>query len=36
MVETEPGSGVWRLPEPYDQRLPVLYSLKATKDELGP
>jgi hypothetical protein len=32
MVETEPGSGVWRLPEPYDQRLPVLYSLKAAKD----
>jgi hypothetical protein len=32
MVETEPGSGVWRPPEPYDQRLPVLYSLKAAKD----
>ena len=32
MGEAEPGSGIWRLPEPYDQRLPVLYSLKATKD----
>jgi SAM-dependent methyltransferase len=31
MVETEPGSGVWRLPEPDDARLPLLYSLKATK-----
>jgi hypothetical protein len=31
MVETEPGSGVWRLPAPYDARLPLLYSLKATK-----
>jgi hypothetical protein len=31
MVETEPWSGVWRLPEPYDERLPVLYSLKATR-----
>ena len=30
MVETEPGSGVWRLPEPDDARLPLLYSLKAT------
>jgi hypothetical protein len=32
MVETEPSSGVWRLPEPDDARLPLLYSLKATKD----
>jgi hypothetical protein len=31
MVETEPGSGVWRLPEPDDARLPLLYSLKATR-----
>jgi hypothetical protein len=31
MVETEPGAGVWRLPEPDDARLPLLYSLKATK-----
>jgi SAM-dependent methyltransferase len=31
MVETEPGSGVWRLPEPDGARLPLLYSLKATK-----
>jgi SAM-dependent methyltransferase len=31
MVETEPGSGVWRLPEPDDARLPLLFSLKATK-----
>jgi SAM-dependent methyltransferase len=29
MVEAEPG--IWRLPEPFDQRLPVLFSLKATK-----
>lgn len=29
MVETEPG--IWRLPEPFDKRLPVLFSLKATK-----
>src|SRR4029450_5408503 len=29
MVETEPSSGVWRLPEPDDARLPLLYSLKA-------
>jgi SAM-dependent methyltransferase len=32
MVETEPGSGVWRLPEPDDARLPLLFSLKATSD----
>ena len=32
MVETEPSSGVWRLPEPDDARLPLLYSLKATRD----
>jgi hypothetical protein len=25
-------SGVWRLPEPDDARLPLLYSLKATRD----
>jgi SAM-dependent methyltransferase len=31
MVETEPGSGVWRLPEPDNARLPLLFSLKATK-----
>jgi len=31
MVEAEPGSGVWRLPEPDDARLPLLFSLKATK-----
>jgi hypothetical protein len=31
MVETDPGSGVWRLPEPDNARLPLLYSLKATK-----
>ena len=31
MVETEPGSGVWRLPEPDDARLPLLFSLKATR-----
>jgi SAM-dependent methyltransferase len=31
MVEIEPGSGVWRLPEPDDARLPLLFSLKATK-----
>ncbi len=31
LVEIEPGSGVWRLPEPDDARLPLLYSLKATK-----
>jgi hypothetical protein len=31
MVETEPASGVWRLPAPDDARLPLLYSLKATK-----
>jgi 2-polyprenyl-3-methyl-5-hydroxy-6-metoxy-1,4-benzoquinol methylase len=30
--ETEPSSGVWRLPEPDDARLPLLYSLKATRD----
>jgi hypothetical protein len=29
MVEAEPG--IWRLPQPLDERLPVLYSLKATK-----
>ena len=29
MVEAEPG--IWRLPEPFDQRLPLLFSLKATK-----
>jgi SAM-dependent methyltransferase len=29
MVEAEPG--IWRLPEPDDSRLPLLYSLKATK-----
>ena len=29
MVEAEPG--IWRLPEPYDQRLPLLFSLKATR-----
>jgi SAM-dependent methyltransferase len=29
MVEAEPG--IWRLPEPYDGRLPVLFSLRATK-----
>jgi SAM-dependent methyltransferase len=29
MVETEPG--IWRLPEPDDGRLPLLFSLKATK-----
>jgi hypothetical protein len=29
MVETEPG--VWRLPAPDDARLPLLYSLEATK-----
>jgi SAM-dependent methyltransferase len=28
-VEAEPG--IWRLPEPDDARLPLLYSLKATK-----
>jgi hypothetical protein len=28
---TTPGSGVWRLPEPDDARLPLLLSLKATK-----
>jgi hypothetical protein len=28
-VEGEPG--IWRLPEPDDARLPLLYSLKATK-----
>jgi Methyltransferase domain len=27
----EAGPGIWRLPEPDDARLPVLYSLKATK-----
>jgi hypothetical protein len=32
MVETAPSSGVWRLPEPDDARLPLLYSLKATRD----
>ena len=31
LVEIEPGSGVWRLPEPDNTRLPLLYSLKATK-----
>ena len=31
MVETEAGSGVWRLPAPDDARLPLLFSLKATK-----
>ena len=31
MVETDEGSGVWRLPEPDDARLPLLFSLKATK-----
>jgi hypothetical protein len=31
MAETEPGSGVWRLPAPDDARLPLLFSLKATK-----
>jgi hypothetical protein len=29
MQETEPG--VWRLPEPDAQRLPLTYSLKATR-----
>jgi SAM-dependent methyltransferase len=29
MVETE--EGVWRLPEPDDQKLPLLFSLRATK-----
>jgi SAM-dependent methyltransferase len=29
MAEAEPG--IWRLPEPDDARLPLLYSLKATK-----
>lgn len=29
MVEAEPG--IWKLPEPDDARLPLLYSLKATK-----
>jgi SAM-dependent methyltransferase len=29
MVETEPLT--WRLPEPYDARLPLMFSLKATK-----
>jgi hypothetical protein len=32
MVEAEPSSGVWRLPEPDDARLVLLYSLKATRD----
>jgi len=31
LVEIEPWSGVWRLPEPDNARLPLLYSLKATK-----
>jgi SAM-dependent methyltransferase len=31
MVEAEAGSGVWRLPAPDDARLPLLFSLKATK-----
>ena len=29
MVEADPG--IWRLPEPHDGRLPLPYSLKATK-----
>jgi hypothetical protein len=29
--EVETGRGVWRLPEPDDQKLPLLFSLRATK-----
>jgi hypothetical protein len=29
LVETEPRT--WRLPEPFDGKLPLMFSLKATK-----
>jgi hypothetical protein len=31
LVESGDDRGTWRLPEPYDGRLPLMFSLKATK-----
>jgi hypothetical protein len=31
LVESDDGSRTWRLPEPYDGKLPLLFSLKAAK-----
>jgi hypothetical protein len=33
MVQSSDDSGTWRLPEPWDGKLPLLFSLKATKPE---
>jgi SAM-dependent methyltransferase len=31
LVESDDGSRTWRLPEPYDGKLPLMFSLKATR-----
>lgn len=31
LIKSDDGSRTWRLPEPYDGKLPLLFSLKATK-----